>query len=151
MSSMTLTHSMATLSILQGEITRAFLATENIMSILDLKPSIPITGGNQLAFVNGNLTFKDVVFFYPTRPEHKVLRGISLNIAEGKVHAICGSSGSGKTTLANLIERYYDPTHGEILLDGHKIDSLDPSWLRKKNCICFTRTNFICNINWRKY
>lgn len=56
----------------------------------------------------GNITFKDVKFSYPTRPDHVILKNFNLNIPAGKTVAIVGSSGNGKSTIAALLERYFN-------------------------------------------
>jgi ABC-type multidrug transport system fused ATPase/permease subunit len=76
------------------------------------------------------LTFEDVRFSYPTRPEVEVLSGIDLDIAPGEVVALVGASGGGKSTVAALVARLYDPTSGRIVMDGHDLRDLDPTWLR---------------------
>jgi ATP-binding cassette subfamily B protein len=76
------------------------------------------------------LTFEDVCFSYPTRPEVEVLSGIDLDIAPGEVVALVGASGGGKSTVAALVGRLYDPTTGRILFDEHDLRDLDPAWLR---------------------
>ena len=85
-----------------------------------------------LAHVTGNVEFRNVSFSYPTRPEQTVLNELSLNLPAGKVVAVCGRSGAGKSTIAGLLERFYDPQHGQVLLDGHDITTLDAQWLRRE-------------------
>ena len=68
--------------------------------------------------IKGNIEFKNVNFYYPSDPNKKlILNGINLNFQAGKKIAIIGQSGCGKTTIVSLIERLYDITEGEILLD----------------------------------
>ncbi|KAJ5203562.1 hypothetical protein N7449_005641 [Penicillium cf. viridicatum] len=69
---------------------------------------------------------------YPSRPDIVVLDSLSLDIEPGKTTAIVGSSGSGKSTIIELLERFYDPVAGNILLDGHKLSELRPNWLRQQ-------------------
>lgn len=78
----------------------------------------------------GKIQFDNVQFSYPTRPDSKVLRGLSLNVAAGQVTAVVGSSGSGKSTLALLLLALYKPNTGRVLLDGVPVGELDPRWLR---------------------
>ncbi|KAJ8763640.1 hypothetical protein K2173_003112 [Erythroxylum novogranatense] len=68
--------------------------------------------------------------FYPSRPETLILQGLNLRIPAGKTVGIVGGSGSGKSTLVALLQRFYDPAEGDILLDGHKIRRLQLKWLR---------------------
>jgi ABC-type multidrug transport system fused ATPase/permease subunit len=80
--------------------------------------------------VRGDVTFRDIAFAYPSRPDQPVLEGCSLVVPAGKTVAVVGGSGSGKSTLAALLTRQYDPAGGAVLLDGVDIRGLDPSWLR---------------------
>eukprot|EP00466_Bigelowiella_natans_P013785 jgi/Bigna1/44173/e_gw1.90.62.1 len=61
----------------------------------------------------------------------KVLRGVSFKINAGSKVAIVGPSGSGKSTVLALIQRFYEHTDGNILIDGHDIKEYDPRWLRR--------------------
>lgn len=63
----------------------------------------------------GNITFKDVAFKYPTRPEVKVLQGLNIEVEKGQTLALVGSSGCGKSTVVQLLERFYDPLSGEVV------------------------------------
>lgn len=81
--------------------------------------------------VRGEIHFKDIVFSYPSRPQHVILDSLNLTLACGSVTAVVGASGSGKSTLALLLLRLYDPQRGAVLLDGQSVDQYDPVWLRK--------------------
>lgn len=63
----------------------------------------------------GNLEFREVSFFYPCRPEVPVLRDLSLCIEKGKTVAFVGISGCGKSTCVQLLQRFYDPTKGQVV------------------------------------
>lgn len=88
------------------------------------------SGGKILPAVEGHIQFKDVCFRYPSRPEVLIFDRLCLDIPAGKVVALVGGSGSGKSTVISLIERFYEPSSGEILLDGHDIKGIDLKWLR---------------------
>ncbi|XKL66217.1 hypothetical protein PGB90_009637 [Kerria lacca] len=80
--------------------------------------------------LKGNVEFKNVRFIYPTRPNMKVLRGINFKIESGKTLALVGESGCGKSTVISLLERFYDPISGIILIDDYDIRTLNISYLR---------------------
>jgi ATP-binding cassette subfamily B (MDR/TAP) protein 1 len=82
--------------------------------------------------VEGAIEVKDVVFAYPSAPEHLVCNGYSLSVQAGQTVALCGASGSGKSTIIALIERFYDPQGGVVTLDGHDLKSLNVRWLRSQ-------------------
>ena len=107
---------------------RGLAAAESVFKLVD-EDAEPDKGGIALPQVQGALEFRDLRFAYP-RSEKIALDGISLAIRPGETVALVGQSGSGKTTLANLIPRFYIPTGGQILLDGHDIQSIRLADLR---------------------
>ena len=78
----------------------------------------------------GQVTFEDVTFRYPTRPEIKALDGVSFQIKPDEKVALVGPSGSGKSTVANLLARFYDPQDGAVKVDDVDIREYDPDTLR---------------------
>jgi ABC-type bacteriocin/lantibiotic exporters, contain an N-terminal double-glycine peptidase domain len=78
----------------------------------------------------GQITFQNVSFTYPSRPDTRVIHNLTLDIPEASITAVVGASGSGKSTLAALLLRLYDPDSGTVLLDGQPVGQLDPRWLR---------------------
>ncbi|CAN6268278.1 unnamed protein product [Urochloa humidicola] len=82
--------------------------------------------------IRGQIVFRDVRFSYPSRPDTLVLDGVSLTIPEGATVGLVGGSGSGKSTIISLLQRFYSPDSGEILLDGHDIGALNAEWLRSQ-------------------
>ncbi|XP_057511463.1 LOW QUALITY PROTEIN: ABC transporter B family member 2-like [Actinidia eriantha] len=88
--------------------------------------------GKKLDKVEGHIQFKDVGFSYPSRPNVMIFNRFCLDIAPGKIVALVGGSGSGKSTVISLIERFYEPLSGQILLDGFDIRELDLKWLRQQ-------------------
>src|SRR6266550_5694575 len=115
-----------------GEALRAIGATEWAFSLIDQTPAIPLEGGERPSTFDGSIAFEDVRFQYPTRPDAEAIKGITLQIAQGELVAIVGKSGSGKSTLLNLLLRFYDPNEGRVLVGGHDVRVLDPSWLRSQ-------------------
>ena len=82
--------------------------------------------------VRGQLRFNNVSFQYTTDKDHPVLRGIDCTLEPGKTYALVGPSGAGKSTFINLVMRFYDPTTGSILLDGHDLRDLGLQDLRNQ-------------------
>ncbi|XP_078427601.1 ATP binding cassette subfamily B1 [Wolffia australiana] len=113
---------------------KARIAASKIYSTIDHTPGLDsgADSGKELDRVTGHIELKDVDFVYPSRPDVPVLRRFSLSVAAGKTVALVGSSGSGKSTVISLLERFYDPTSGQILLDGHDIRRLKLRWLRQQ-------------------
>ncbi|KAJ0465314.1 putative ABC-type xenobiotic transporter [Helianthus annuus] len=113
---------------------KARVAAAKIFQIIDHKPSVDKNGetGIELDSVSGLVELKDVNFSYPSRPDVKILNNFSLSVPAGKTIALVGSSGSGKSTVVSLIERFYDPTSGQVMLDGHDIKGLKLKWLRQQ-------------------
>ncbi|KAF9685555.1 hypothetical protein SADUNF_Sadunf03G0066700 [Salix dunnii] len=88
--------------------------------------------GRKVDRVDGHIEFKDVCFRYPSRPDVTIFDKFCLDIPSGKIVALVGGSGSGKSTVISLIERFYEPLFGKILLDGNDIRDLDLKWLRQQ-------------------
>lgn len=123
--------SAGSLSEIHGDIQRAAGAADRIIEFLSFKskiklPDRPIYIDN----IQGELFFNHVSFAYPSRPDHQVLDDITLQINPGEMIALVGPSGAGKSTLFNLIMRLYDPSKGQINLDGVDLKDMDPSDFR---------------------
>ncbi|GKU95779.1 hypothetical protein SLEP1_g9099 [Rubroshorea leprosula] len=88
--------------------------------------------GYKVDNLKGHIEFRDVTFSYPSRPDVVIFNKFCLDIPGGKIVALVGGSGSGKSTVISLIERFYEPLSGEILLDGNNIRDLDLKWLRQQ-------------------
>ncbi|KAJ1284937.1 hypothetical protein BS78_03G243600 [Paspalum vaginatum] len=88
--------------------------------------------GKQLEDIKGDVDLKDVYFSYPARPDQLIFDGFSLHVSSGTTMAIVGESGSGKSTVVSLVQRFYDPQAGEVLIDGINIKSLQLNWIRGK-------------------
>jgi ATP-binding cassette subfamily B protein len=96
---------------------RGAVALETVFSILDARDTIPDSpDAQELTTVAGQVEFRGVTFAY--RPGCPVVHGVQVAVAPGETVALVGPSGSGKTTLMALLQRFYDPTRGEVLLDG---------------------------------
>ncbi|MFS7971650.1 putative Type I protein exporter [Helianthus anomalus] len=105
-----------------------------VNEIINRVPVIDSTDkhGKKISVVKGELEFKDVEFAYPSRPECLVLKKVNIKIKPCQTVGLVGQSGSGKSTMVNLLERFYDPTEGVILLDEIDIKSLQLKWLRSQ-------------------
>ncbi len=116
-----------------GDLQRAAGATERIFELLDIKPDIPLPANpHRFPFSGqGDLSFDQVSFFYPSRPFAPALDHFDLRVRAGEKIAIVGASGAGKSTLFHLILRFYDPQAGTIRLDGLDIRLADIRELRR--------------------
>ncbi|KAK9271758.1 hypothetical protein L1049_002121 [Liquidambar formosana] len=112
----------------------ALSAAERIMEVIKRVPKIDSDNmeGQILQDVSGEVEFRHVEFAYPSRPESIILKDFCLRIPAGQTVALVGGSGSGKSTVISLLQRFYDPLGGEILLDGVAIDKLQLKWLRSQ-------------------
>ena len=112
--------SASALSEIWGELQRAAGATERLVELLQAQdtvtePENPLDLSQPL---RGEIIFDDVHFRYPARPDRLSLSQINLTIKPGETVALVGPSGAGKTTIIQLILRFYDPTSGQVRLDG---------------------------------
>ncbi|XP_012581464.1 PREDICTED: bile salt export pump isoform X2 [Condylura cristata] len=107
-------------------------AATSIFETIDRKSIIDCMSedGYKLDRIKGEIEFHNVTFYYPSRPDVKILHNLSMVIKSGEMTAIVGSSGAGKSTALQLIQRFYDPNKGMVTLDGHDIRSLNIQWLR---------------------
>lgn len=86
--------------------------------------------GKQPSSIAGQVEIRNLTFAYPSRPSAPVLRGLDISLPAGKTTALVGPSGCGKSTLIGLLERWYQSTGGEIMLDGSPIEHYNVKWLR---------------------
>ncbi|KAJ4835577.1 hypothetical protein Tsubulata_007808 [Turnera subulata] len=109
-------------------------AAYKMFETIDRKPKIDAcnTSGRILDDIRGDVELRDVYFSYPARPDEQIFNGFSLSIPSGTVAAMVGQSGSGKSTVISLIERFYDPLAGEVLIDGVNLKEFQLKWIREK-------------------
>ena len=88
------------------------------------------TDGDTPSKCTGTVSFTNIHFTYPTRPDVKVLKGLSVDVLPGQTLALVGQSGCGKSTCIQLIQRFYDGTSGDITVDGKSVTKLNIKWLR---------------------
>jgi len=101
---------------------RAIASGQRVFEILDTKPEIQDEpGAVPLPAITGRVELRDVSFGYGHTPDALVLRDINLVVPHGKTVALLGATGSGKSSIINLVPRFYDPTRGQVLIDGHDI------------------------------
>ncbi len=109
----------------------AFAAAERIFMLMDVQATVEdAPNAEPLDHLNGEVEFRNVCFAY--EEEQHVLQDIKLKVTAGQTVAIVGSTGAGKTTLVSLLARFYDPSEGEILVDGHNLRSITQNSLRSK-------------------
>ncbi|KAK7373274.1 hypothetical protein VNO80_06674 [Phaseolus coccineus] len=107
-------------------------ASEQIFQLINLLPSDQfLAKGVKLQRLAGHIRFANVSFYYPARSMMPVLEHLDFSIEENQVIAIVGLSGSGKSTLLNLLLRLYEPSSGQIYIDGFPLGELDIRWLRQ--------------------
>ncbi|KAJ6795680.1 ABC transporter B family member 11-like isoform X2 [Iris pallida] len=109
-------------------------AAFKMFETINRKPEIDASdpAGKILDDIRGDIEFKDIYFSYPTRPDEQIFKGFSFSIESGTTVALVGESGSGKSTVISLIERFYDPQAGEVLIDGINLKEFQLRWIREK-------------------
>ncbi|KAK1406637.1 hypothetical protein QVD17_42119 [Tagetes erecta] len=109
-------------------------AAFKMFETINRKPDIDAydTKGKVLNDIRGDIELRDVYFTYPTRPDEHIFSGFSLCISSGMTAALVGQSGSGKSTVISLIERFYDPQAGEVLIDNINLKEFQLKWIREK-------------------
>ncbi len=117
-----------------GDLIRGAGAASRLAELLSAEPTIKAPAKPQALRqpASGIVCFEHVEFRYPTRPDTAALHDFSLAIAANETVAIVGPSGAGKSTLFQLIQRFYDPQSGRILLDGTDIRDADPADVRAR-------------------
>ncbi|KAM9393017.1 ABC-type oligopeptide transporter ABCB9 [Pholidichthys leucotaenia] len=107
-------------------------AAEKVFEYLDREPKHPTDGTEAPDTCTGLVEFKDITFAYPTRLETEILKGVSFILRPGEVTALVGPSGSGKSSCVSLLENFYLPQQGQVLLDGRPVHSFRHDYLHSK-------------------
>ena len=126
--------SVGALSEVWGEMQRAAGATERLVELLEMEnpvedPSDPVAPDKD---GRGAVSFTNVRFSYPTRPDVSALNDVSFAVAPGETVALVGPSGAGKTTVLQLLLRFYDPESGEIAIDGVPLTAMKKDAFRSR-------------------
>jgi ATP-binding cassette subfamily B protein len=126
--------SAGTISEVVGDVQRAAGATERLFELLAIEPEIrapehPVAMPEP---ARGIVTFDDVTFRYPSRPDAAALAHFTLDVVPGEKVALVGPSGAGKTTVFQLLLRFYDPQHGRVAIDGVDLRAADPTAVRAR-------------------
>jgi energy-coupling factor transporter ATP-binding protein EcfA2 len=110
-------------------LTAAVGAADKVIELMRREPLLPPAGALAPPALEGRIELRNVRFSYPARPRHEVLKGLSLRVEPGEVIALVGPSGGGKSSVIKLLQRFYEPSAGEVLLDGRPVGAYDPKWL----------------------
>jgi ATP-binding cassette subfamily B protein len=121
------------LSEIWSELQRAAGATERLVELLYAADTVndPNETVALATPVRGEITFDNVSFHYPSRPNQSALDGVDLSIQPGETVALVGPSGAGKTTVIQLLQRFYDPVAGAVKIDGVALDQMERETFRK--------------------
>jgi len=114
-----------------AQLQRALGATERVRELLHDTTEPADESTAPLERFQGEIELRNITFAYPTRPDSIVLRDFNLSAKAGQRIALVGPSGSGKTTSVSLLFRFYDPTSGEVLIDGKNVRDLSLTTLRR--------------------
>jgi len=106
-------------------------AADKVVELMHRHPAIPPAGKVTSSQFLGRIELCDVRFAYPSRPLATVLSQLSLTVEPGEVVALVGPSGGGKSSIVKLVERFYLPTSGRVLIDGLDVGAYEPGWLRR--------------------
>ncbi|NWH54263.1 TAP2 protein, partial [Fregata magnificens] len=115
-----------------GDLLSKAAAGRKVLEYLDREPTGDTGGTRAPTTLRGHVSFQRVSFAYPTRPEHLVLQDVSFELRPGEVTALAGLNGSGKSTCAGLLERFYEPGAGEVLLDGVPLRDYEYHYLHRQ-------------------
>ena len=113
-----------------ANIQKAIGSTENLMSIISEQSEIELRSGTQKPLISGNISFNNVTFNYPQRPDVNVLNDLSFSVKKNQTIALVGSSGAGKSTISSLLLNYYSITDGEITFDDIDANDIELEHLR---------------------
>ncbi|TKR88808.1 hypothetical protein L596_012994 [Steinernema carpocapsae] len=138
------------------EYIKARFAAGIIFKMIEEKPKIDgLSKAGKVPQIQGNIHFKDLHFAYPQRPGIRILRGLNIAVKSGQTLALVGPSGCGKSTVISLLERFYDPLNGQVIVDSTNLCEINPSHMRSQMALvsqepilfdCSIRENIIYGI-----
>uniref|UniRef100_A0A8C3WYZ1 Antigen peptide transporter 1 n=1 Tax=Catagonus wagneri TaxID=51154 RepID=A0A8C3WYZ1_9CETA len=111
---------------------KAVGSSEEIFEYLDRVPRCPANGSVASVKLDGRVQFQNVSFAYPNRQEVPVLQGLTFTLRPGEVTALVGPNGSGKSTVAALLQNLYQPSDGQVLLDGRPLPEYEHRYLHRQ-------------------
>ncbi|XP_050967098.1 ATP-binding cassette sub-family B member 9 [Labeo rohita] len=107
-------------------------AAEKVFEYIDRKPKHNLDGQEAPETFEGQVEFKNVTFAYPTWPEMDILKNVSFSLRPGQVTALVGPSGGGKSSCVCLLENFYSPQHGQVLVDGRPVNTYQHKYYHSK-------------------
>ncbi|XP_067262455.1 ATP-binding cassette sub-family B member 9 [Chanodichthys erythropterus] len=107
-------------------------AAEKVFEYIDRKPKHALDGQEAPETLQGQVEFKNVTFAYPTRPEMDILKNVSFSLRPGQVTALVGPSGGGKSSCVCLLENFYAPQQGQVLVDGRPVNTYQHKYYHSK-------------------
>ncbi|MEX1191380.1 MAG: ABC transporter transmembrane domain-containing protein [Brumimicrobium sp.] len=122
--------SIGSLPDLYASVQKAVGATEHLMNLIQEETENDLYKGREQPEITGTVSFKNVSFNYPERPDMEVLKNLSFDVKKGEKIALVGSSGAGKSTVAAILQRFYQPINGEYTIDDHKVENISLEHLR---------------------
>ncbi|XP_051009526.1 antigen peptide transporter 1 [Acomys russatus] len=126
------THAVEVLLSMYPWMQKAVGSSEKIFEYLDRSPCSPPSGSLAPLHMEGLVQFQDVSFAYPNHPDERVLQGLTFTLRPGTVTALVGPNGSGKSTVAALLQNLYQPTGGQLLLDGEPLAQYEHHYLHSQ-------------------
>ncbi|XP_072689637.1 antigen peptide transporter 2-like isoform X4 [Canis lupus baileyi] len=125
-------HYVQTLVYMCGDMLSNIGAAEKVFQYLERKPNLHPPGTLAPPTLQGLVEFQDVSFAYPNCPDQSVLKGLTFTLRPGQMTVLVGPNGSGKSTVAALLQNLYQPTKGQLLLDGKPLWQYEHGYLHRQ-------------------
>lgn len=133
-----------TLTYIFGDMLNSVGAAGKVFEYLDREPLVSTKGKLTPDQLKGHVSFRHLNFAYPACPKKAVLKDFSLELKPGQMTALVGPSGEGKSTCVSLLERFYEPQDGQILLDNEPLKSYEHRFLHKKIAVVSQEPVLFC-------